>query len=175
MCQKEEEESDVEWGFDFIDRANELFTDLSSSLSASIRASMSRYRGERSWLSNGVWYLCDWANCLSFITDVEIISGTFTFCLFSAPTAQRPEETQEKGTRSLARVETDFWMDRNVWLGRVWGSRLFAPPSPQIAAVDEDGREDKATIKCETSPPPTPRTVRMTHTLPASSHNDARG
>uniref|UniRef100_A0A8C6ML02 PTPRF interacting protein alpha 2 n=1 Tax=Nothobranchius furzeri TaxID=105023 RepID=A0A8C6ML02_NOTFU len=42
-------------------------------------------------------------------------------------------------------------------------------------AVDEDGREDKATIKCETSPPPTPRSVRMTHTLPASSHNDARG
>uniref|UniRef100_A0A8C5DQ63 SAM domain-containing protein n=1 Tax=Gouania willdenowi TaxID=441366 RepID=A0A8C5DQ63_GOUWI len=42
----------------------------------------------------------------------------------------------------------------------------------KIAAVDEDGREDKATIKCETSPPPTPRTVRMTHTLPASSHND---
>uniref|UniRef100_A0A3Q3JMX7 SAM domain-containing protein n=1 Tax=Monopterus albus TaxID=43700 RepID=A0A3Q3JMX7_MONAL len=41
-----------------------------------------------------------------------------------------------------------------------------------IAAVEEDGREDKATIKCETSPPPTPRTVRMTHTLPASSHND---
>uniref|UniRef100_A0A671XB96 PTPRF interacting protein alpha 2 n=1 Tax=Sparus aurata TaxID=8175 RepID=A0A671XB96_SPAAU len=38
-----------------------------------------------------------------------------------------------------------------------------------IAAVDEDGREDKATIKCETSPPPTPRTVRMTHTLPASA------
>ncbi|KTG41477.1 hypothetical protein cypCar_00014673 [Cyprinus carpio] len=32
----------------------------------------------------------------------------------------------------------------------------------------------KATIKCETSPPPTPRHVRMTHTLPASSHNDAR-
>ncbi|XP_019132428.1 liprin-alpha-2 isoform X5 [Larimichthys crocea] len=45
----------------------------------------------------------------------------------------------------------------------------------KIAAVDEDGREDKATIKCETSPPATPRTVRMTHTLPASSHNDARG
>uniref|UniRef100_A0A8C5AS31 PTPRF interacting protein alpha 2 n=1 Tax=Gadus morhua TaxID=8049 RepID=A0A8C5AS31_GADMO len=44
----------------------------------------------------------------------------------------------------------------------------------KIAAVDEDG-QDKATIKCETSPPPTPRTVRMTHTLPASSHNDARG
>uniref|UniRef100_A0AAQ4RY48 PTPRF interacting protein alpha 2 n=1 Tax=Gasterosteus aculeatus aculeatus TaxID=481459 RepID=A0AAQ4RY48_GASAC len=44
-----------------------------------------------------------------------------------------------------------------------------------IAAVDEDGREDKATIKCETSPPATPRSVRMTHTLPASSHNDARG
>uniref|UniRef100_A0A4W6BWI0 PTPRF interacting protein alpha 2 n=1 Tax=Lates calcarifer TaxID=8187 RepID=A0A4W6BWI0_LATCA len=41
--------------------------------------------------------------------------------------------------------------------------------------MEEDGREDKATIKCETSPPPTPRTVRMTHTLPASSHNDARG
>uniref|UniRef100_A0A7N6FIB0 SAM domain-containing protein n=1 Tax=Anabas testudineus TaxID=64144 RepID=A0A7N6FIB0_ANATE len=35
----------------------------------------------------------------------------------------------------------------------------------KIAAVDEDGREDKATIKCETSPPPTPRTIRMTHTL----------
>uniref|UniRef100_A0AAQ4RLQ7 PTPRF interacting protein alpha 2 n=1 Tax=Gasterosteus aculeatus aculeatus TaxID=481459 RepID=A0AAQ4RLQ7_GASAC len=34
---------------------------------------------------------------------------------------------------------------------------------------------DKATIKCETSPPATPRSVRMTHTLPASSHNDARG
>ncbi|XP_037099141.1 liprin-alpha-2 isoform X4 [Syngnathus acus] len=45
----------------------------------------------------------------------------------------------------------------------------------KIAAVEEDGREDKATIKCETSPPATPRTVRMTHTLPASSHNDARG
>ncbi|KAJ3612257.1 hypothetical protein NHX12_020533 [Muraenolepis orangiensis] len=45
----------------------------------------------------------------------------------------------------------------------------------KIAAVDEDGREDKATIKCETSPPSTPRTVRMTHTLPASSHNDTRG
>ncbi|XP_063761419.1 liprin-alpha-2 isoform X5 [Eleginops maclovinus] len=45
----------------------------------------------------------------------------------------------------------------------------------KIAAVDEDGREDKATIKCETSPPATPRTVRMTHTLPASSHNDSRG
>uniref|UniRef100_A0A672RD71 Liprin-alpha-2-like n=1 Tax=Sinocyclocheilus grahami TaxID=75366 RepID=A0A672RD71_SINGR len=44
----------------------------------------------------------------------------------------------------------------------------------KIAAVDEDGREDKATITCETSPPPTPRQVRMTHTLPASSHNDAR-
>uniref|UniRef100_A0A7N8X9D6 PTPRF interacting protein alpha 2 n=1 Tax=Mastacembelus armatus TaxID=205130 RepID=A0A7N8X9D6_9TELE len=45
----------------------------------------------------------------------------------------------------------------------------------KIAAVEEDGREDKATIKCETSPPPTPRTVRMTHTLPASSHNDHSG
>ncbi|XP_041934005.1 liprin-alpha-2 isoform X13 [Alosa sapidissima] len=44
----------------------------------------------------------------------------------------------------------------------------------KIAAVDEDGREDKATIRCETSPPATPRQVRMTHTLPASSHNDAR-
>ncbi|AWO98199.1 putative liprin-alpha-2-like [Scophthalmus maximus] len=44
----------------------------------------------------------------------------------------------------------------------------------KIAAVEEDG-QDKATIKCETSPPATPRTVRMTHTLPASSHNDARG
>uniref|UniRef100_A0A3B3HGD8 PTPRF interacting protein alpha 2 n=1 Tax=Oryzias latipes TaxID=8090 RepID=A0A3B3HGD8_ORYLA len=33
----------------------------------------------------------------------------------------------------------------------------------------EDGREDKATIKCETSPPPTPRTVRMTHTLIVAS------
>uniref|UniRef100_A0A8C1SID4 PTPRF interacting protein alpha 2 n=1 Tax=Cyprinus carpio TaxID=7962 RepID=A0A8C1SID4_CYPCA len=43
-----------------------------------------------------------------------------------------------------------------------------------IAAVDEDGREDKATIHRATSPPPTPRQVRMTHTLPASSHNDAR-
>ncbi|XP_028673014.2 liprin-alpha-2 isoform X3 [Erpetoichthys calabaricus] len=45
----------------------------------------------------------------------------------------------------------------------------------KIAAVDEEGREDKATIKCETSPPPTPRQVRMTHTLPSSYHNDARG
>ncbi|XP_066543213.1 liprin-alpha-2 isoform X3 [Amia ocellicauda] len=45
----------------------------------------------------------------------------------------------------------------------------------KIAAVDEDGREDKATIKCETSPPSTPRQVRMTHTLPSSHHNDARG
>uniref|UniRef100_A0AAQ4PPE3 PTPRF interacting protein alpha 2 n=1 Tax=Gasterosteus aculeatus aculeatus TaxID=481459 RepID=A0AAQ4PPE3_GASAC len=39
----------------------------------------------------------------------------------------------------------------------------------KVPAVDEDGREDKATIKCETSPPATPRSVRMTHTLPASS------
>uniref|UniRef100_A0A3B4V4Q4 PTPRF interacting protein alpha 2 n=1 Tax=Seriola dumerili TaxID=41447 RepID=A0A3B4V4Q4_SERDU len=39
----------------------------------------------------------------------------------------------------------------------------------KIAAVEEDGREDKATIKCETSPPPTPRTVRMTHTLIVAS------
>ncbi|MGH0145641.1 UNVERIFIED_CONTAM: hypothetical protein FKN15_009309 [Acipenser sinensis] len=45
----------------------------------------------------------------------------------------------------------------------------------KIAAVDEDGREDKATIKCETSPPATPRQVRMTHTLPSSHHNDAKG
>ncbi|KAG9340012.1 hypothetical protein JZ751_022123 [Albula glossodonta] len=44
----------------------------------------------------------------------------------------------------------------------------------KIAAGDEDGREDKATIKCETSPPPTPRQVRMTQTLPSSAHNDAR-
>ncbi|KAK2499993.1 hypothetical protein MC885_002631 [Smutsia gigantea] len=43
-----------------------------------------------------------------------------------------------------------------------------------IAVVEEDGREDKATIKCETSPPPTPRAVRMTHTLPSSYHNEAR-
>uniref|UniRef100_A0A8C1MEZ0 PTPRF interacting protein alpha 2 n=1 Tax=Cyprinus carpio TaxID=7962 RepID=A0A8C1MEZ0_CYPCA len=40
-----------------------------------------------------------------------------------------------------------------------------------IAAVDEDGREDKATIKCETSPPPTPRHVRMTHTLPTAARH----
>uniref|UniRef100_A0A8C1XGY9 PTPRF interacting protein alpha 2 n=1 Tax=Cyprinus carpio TaxID=7962 RepID=A0A8C1XGY9_CYPCA len=52
--------------------------------------------------------------------------------------------------------------------------KLKNPLTSTIAAVDEDGREDKATIKCETSPPPTPRHVRMTHTLPASSHNDAR-
>ncbi|XP_045043235.1 liprin-alpha-2 isoform X10 [Desmodus rotundus] len=45
----------------------------------------------------------------------------------------------------------------------------------KIAVVEEDGREDKATIKCETSPPPTPRAVRMTHTLPSSYHNEARG
>ena len=44
----------------------------------------------------------------------------------------------------------------------------------QIAVVEEDGHEDKATIKCETSPPPTPRAIRMTHTLPSSYHNDAR-
>uniref|UniRef100_A0A7N8X563 PTPRF interacting protein alpha 2 n=1 Tax=Mastacembelus armatus TaxID=205130 RepID=A0A7N8X563_9TELE len=42
----------------------------------------------------------------------------------------------------------------------------------RMGVMTLDGREDKATIKCETSPPPTPRTVRMTHTLPASSHND---
>ncbi|XP_063303208.1 liprin-alpha-2 isoform X5 [Pelobates fuscus] len=45
----------------------------------------------------------------------------------------------------------------------------------KIAVVEEDGREDKATIKCETSPPSTPRALRMTHTLPSSYHNDARG
>ncbi|XP_060119643.1 liprin-alpha-2-like isoform X1 [Heteronotia binoei] len=44
----------------------------------------------------------------------------------------------------------------------------------KIAVVDEDGHEDKATIKCETSPPATPRAIRMTHTLPSSYHNDAR-
>ncbi|XP_036025331.1 liprin-alpha-2 isoform X16 [Onychomys torridus] len=44
----------------------------------------------------------------------------------------------------------------------------------KIAVVEEDGREDKATIKCETSPPPTPRAIRMTHTLPSSYHNDSR-
>ncbi|GCB72899.1 hypothetical protein scyTo_0002245, partial [Scyliorhinus torazame] len=43
----------------------------------------------------------------------------------------------------------------------------------KIAAVQEEGREDKATIKCETSPPSTPRPVRMTHTLP-SYHDDIR-
>uniref|UniRef100_A0A671XBA1 PTPRF interacting protein alpha 2 n=1 Tax=Sparus aurata TaxID=8175 RepID=A0A671XBA1_SPAAU len=31
-----------------------------------------------------------------------------------------------------------------------------------VSKLRTDGREDKATIKCETSPPPTPRTVRMT-------------
>ncbi|XP_075456618.1 liprin-alpha-2 isoform X2 [Ascaphus truei] len=45
----------------------------------------------------------------------------------------------------------------------------------KIAIVEEDGREDKATIKCETSPPSTPRALRMTHTLPSSYHNDSRG
>ncbi|XP_078530356.1 liprin-alpha-2 [Lissotriton helveticus] len=45
----------------------------------------------------------------------------------------------------------------------------------KIAIVEEDGREDKATIKCETSPPSTPRGTRMTHTLPSSYHNDSRG
>ncbi|KAM3833725.1 liprin-alpha-2 isoform 2-T2 [Vipera latastei] len=44
----------------------------------------------------------------------------------------------------------------------------------KIAVVEEDGHEDKATIKCETSPPLTPRAIRMTHTLPSSYHNDAR-
>uniref|UniRef100_A0A4W3GP25 PTPRF interacting protein alpha 2 n=1 Tax=Callorhinchus milii TaxID=7868 RepID=A0A4W3GP25_CALMI len=44
-----------------------------------------------------------------------------------------------------------------------------------IAAVQEDSREDKATIKCETSPPSTPRSVRLTHTLPSSYHDDIRG
>ncbi|XP_034984489.1 liprin-alpha-2 [Zootoca vivipara] len=44
----------------------------------------------------------------------------------------------------------------------------------KIAVVEEDGHEDKATIKCETSPPSTPRAIRMTHTLPSSYHNDAR-
>uniref|UniRef100_UPI00398EBB9A liprin-alpha-2 isoform X1 n=1 Tax=Pristiophorus japonicus TaxID=55135 RepID=UPI00398EBB9A len=43
----------------------------------------------------------------------------------------------------------------------------------KIAAVQEDGHEDKATIRCETSPPSTPRPVRMTHTLP-SYHDDIR-
>uniref|UniRef100_A0A8C6DIM4 PTPRF interacting protein alpha 2 n=1 Tax=Moschus moschiferus TaxID=68415 RepID=A0A8C6DIM4_MOSMO len=44
----------------------------------------------------------------------------------------------------------------------------------KIAVAEGDGREDKATIKCETSPPPTPRAARMTHTLPASYPTDAR-
>ncbi|KAM9078184.1 LOW QUALITY PROTEIN: liprin-alpha-2-like [Megaptera novaeangliae] len=43
----------------------------------------------------------------------------------------------------------------------------------KIAVVEEDGREDKSTIKCETSPPPPPRANRMTHTLPSSYRNDA--
>uniref|UniRef100_A0A2K5K037 SAM domain-containing protein n=1 Tax=Colobus angolensis palliatus TaxID=336983 RepID=A0A2K5K037_COLAP len=61
-------------------------------------------------------------------------------------------------------------MDRMGVMTLVWCcvQRTF------IAVVEEDGREDKATIKCETSPPPTPRAIRMTHTLPSSYHNDAR-
>ncbi|XP_032894099.1 liprin-alpha-2 isoform X3 [Amblyraja radiata] len=43
----------------------------------------------------------------------------------------------------------------------------------KIAAVQEDDHEDKATIKCETSPPSSPRPLRMTHTLP-SYHDDMR-
>ncbi|XP_078273493.1 liprin-alpha-2 isoform X2 [Rhinoraja longicauda] len=43
----------------------------------------------------------------------------------------------------------------------------------KIAAVQEDGHEDKATIKCETSPPSSPRPIRMTHTLP-SYHDEMR-
>ena len=44
----------------------------------------------------------------------------------------------------------------------------------KIAVVEEDGREDKSTIKCGTSPPPPPKANRMTHTLPSSYRNDAR-
>lgn len=102
---------------------------------------------------------------------------------FLCPTAQWSKETQEKGTHSTDCTECDIM--KNIhgavirWVvpsdPRVTSNDPLWVFTPQIAAVDEDGREDKATIKCETSPPPTPRTVRMTHTLPASSHNDARG
>uniref|UniRef100_A0A8C3SAQ3 SAM domain-containing protein n=1 Tax=Chelydra serpentina TaxID=8475 RepID=A0A8C3SAQ3_CHESE len=54
------------------------------------------------------------------------------------------------------------------------GAGIQFLPSSLNPVVEEDGREDKATIKCETSPPPTPRAIRMTHTLPSSYHNDAR-
>lgn len=48
-------------------------------------------------------------------------SPTLTFCPFSASTAQRPEETQEKGTRSLASAETDYlnvtpWIEIGDWV-----------------------------------------------------------
>lgn len=57
-------------------------------------------------------------------------SPTLTFCPFSASTAQRPEETQEKGTRSLASAETDYlnvtpWIEIGDWVVSE-GSRLFA-------------------------------------------------
>uniref|UniRef100_A0A8C3XCJ0 PTPRF interacting protein alpha 2 n=1 Tax=Cyanoderma ruficeps TaxID=181631 RepID=A0A8C3XCJ0_9PASS len=66
--------------------------------------------------------------------------------------------------------------------GSVTASSLASssPPSghstPKLTPRSPAREMDRmgATIKCETSPPPTPRAIRMTHTLPSSYHNDAR-
>ncbi|NWT16607.1 LIPA2 protein, partial [Vireo altiloquus] len=94
------------------------------------------------------------------------ITGSVTASSLASSSPPSGHSTPKLTPRSPARE-----MDR---MGVMTLVRNLAMTVFEIAVVEEDGREDKATIKCETSPPPTPRAIRMTHTLPSSYHNDAR-
>ncbi|NWV44012.1 LIPA2 protein, partial [Grantiella picta] len=94
------------------------------------------------------------------------ITGSVTASSLASSSPPSGHSTPKLTPRSPARE-----MDR---MGVMTLVRNLKMTILDIAVVEEDGREDKATIKCETSPPPTPRAVRMTHTLPSSYHNDAR-
>uniref|UniRef100_A0A8D0L4K5 PTPRF interacting protein alpha 2 n=1 Tax=Sphenodon punctatus TaxID=8508 RepID=A0A8D0L4K5_SPHPU len=90
------------------------------------------------------------------------ITGSVTASSLASSSPPSGHSTPKLTPRSPARE-----MDR-------MGVMTLVRKHRKIAVVEEDGREDKATIKCETSPPSTPRAIRMTHTLPSSYHNDAR-
>uniref|UniRef100_A0A8C5RG84 PTPRF interacting protein alpha 2 n=1 Tax=Laticauda laticaudata TaxID=8630 RepID=A0A8C5RG84_LATLA len=94
------------------------------------------------------------------------ITGSITASSFASSSPPSGHSTPKLTPRSPARE-----MDR---MGIMTLPSDLRKHRRKIAVVEEDGHEDKATIKCETSPPPTPRAIRMTHTLPSSYHNDAR-
>ncbi|KAF2988657.1 hypothetical protein EK904_014500 [Melospiza melodia maxima] len=57
----------------------------------------------------------------------------------------------------------------------VWPPTLTASPLVQSPAARDESREDKTTIKCETSPPSSPRTLRLEKLgHPALSQEDGR-